>query len=251
MTPWVDGLTFSDVLEKTAAEHAAADALVFPQLDYRRTYDQFKNDVHSCACALIALGIQPGEHIGIWATNLPEWVILQFAAACSGAVLVNINPAYRAHELEYVLNQADITTLFLTDQFKSTNYFDILECVCPKLANFPEGKLHSAKCPKLRSVISINESTRPGMLTWSQFAGRGQATNVAELDSRRKALCGQDVVNIQYTSGTTGFPKGAMLSHRNLLMNAFYVGERLAFSGRDRLCIPCHFTIVSVASWAR
>src|SRR5439155_16932135 len=111
MSPWVDGLTFADVLEKTATDHAATDALVFPQLGYRRTYGQFHGEVQSCARGLITLGTQPGEHIGIWATNLLQWVIVQFGAACAGAVLVNINQAYRAHELEYVLNQADITTL--------------------------------------------------------------------------------------------------------------------------------------------
>jgi fatty-acyl-CoA synthase len=239
MSPWVDGLTFADVLEKTAADHAAADALVFPQLGYRRTYAQFHADVHSCARGLLALGIQPGEHIGIWATNLPQWVIVQFAAACAGAVLVNINPAYRAHELEYVLNQADITTLLLTDQFKNTSYFDILESVCPELTNCPVGGLRSGKCSKLRCVISIKETTRPGMLSWSQFLDR--AASSSELESRRQSLKPEDVVNIQYTSGTTGFPKGAMLSHRNLLMNAFYVGERLAFTAADRLCIPVPF----------
>jgi len=238
MSAWVDGLTFAKVLEKTATGHAAADALVFPQLGYRRTYAQFHADVLSGARAITALGIQPGEHIGIWATNLPQWVIVQFAAACAGVVLVNINPAYRAHELEYVLNQADITTLFLTDEFKSTNYFDILECVCPEQARCPVGELRSEKCPKLRCVISIKESGRPGMLNWPQFLDKAQAVSSAELHSRQKALRADDVVNIQYTSGTTGFPKGAMLSHRNLLMNAYYVGERLAFTSSDRLCIP-------------
>jgi fatty-acyl-CoA synthase len=241
MSPWVDGLTFAEVLEKSAAEHAAADALVFPQLGYRRTFAQFQANVHSCARALIALGIQPGEHIGIWATNLPQWVIVQFAAACTGAILVNINPAYRAHELEYVLNQADITTLFLTDQFKTTSYFDILECVCPEQARCPGAELRSEKCPKLRSVVSITESARPGMLSWPQFLDRGKDASPAELVSRQNALRAEDVVNIQYTSGTTGFPKGAMLSHRNLLMNAYYVGERLAFTSSDRLCIPVPF----------
>jgi fatty-acyl-CoA synthase len=241
MSPWVDGLTFADVLKKVASEHGSGDALNFPQLGFRRTYAQFGADVQSCARALIALGIQPGEHIGIWATNLPQWVIVQFAAACAGVVLVNINPAYRAHELEYVLNQADITTLFLTDQFKSTSYFDILESVCPELASCPHGELNSKKCPKLRCVISLKELARPGMLSWKQFLDRAPAVSPAELDSRQKPLHPEDVVNIQYTSGTTGFPKGAMLSHRNLLMNAYYVGERLAFSPSDRLCIPVPF----------
>src|SRR5260370_14780573 len=241
MSPWVDGLTFAEVLAKTVADHAAADALVFPQLGFRRNYSQFQASVNSCARAIIALGIRPGEHIGIWATNLPQWVIVQFAAACAGAVLVNINPAYRAHELEYVLNQADITTLFLTDQFKNTDYFGILENVCPELTNSLPGELHSAKCPKLRNVISIKETARPGMRSWPQFLDRTKAASAAELAARQKALRPEDVVNIQYTSGNTGFPKRAMLSHRNLLMNPFHVGGRLPFTSQDRLCIPVPF----------
>jgi len=241
MSPWVDGLTFAEALTKTASNHPAADALVFPQLGYRRTYAQFQADVHSCARGLIALGIHPGEHIGIWATSLPEWVILQFGAACAGAVLVNINPAYRAHELEYVLNQADITTLFLTDQFKTTSYFDILQHVCPELTNCKPGQVCSEKCPKLRCVVSIKEAARPSMLSWPQFLDRANAASSADLNARQQSLRPHGVVNIQYTSGTTGFPKGAMLSHRNLLMNAYYVGERLAFAASDRLCIPVPF----------
>src|SRR5262245_46584450 len=120
--PWVEHLTFGQVLAKTARQFPDHDALVFPQFDYRRSYAQFCRDVDEAARALMAVGVQPGEHIGIWSTNRPPWVILQFAAASVGAVLVNINPSYRAHELEYVLNQADITTLFLTDEFKSTNF---------------------------------------------------------------------------------------------------------------------------------
>ena len=235
MTPWVDGLTFSQVLENTAARCGPREALVFPQLGYRRSYTQFQADVTACARALLALGIGPGQHIGMWATNWPEWVIVQFAAASVGAVLVNVNPAYRAHELEYVLNQADIAVLFLTDQFKSTNYFDLLQSVCP---NLTPGELHLDRFPRLKHVVSIKDTGLLGMLTWPQFLGLGHNTAEGELTKRQAAVRAQDVVNIQYTSGTTGFPKGAMLTHRNLLMNAFYVGERLDFHETDRLCIP-------------
>src|SRR5260370_16763886 len=119
MSPWVDGLTFAEVLAKTVADHAAADALVFPQLGFRRNYSQFQASVNSCARAIIALGIRPGEHIGIWATNLPQWVIVQFAAACAVAVLLNINPPFRPPSLDYFLNQTYITTLSFTHQFNN------------------------------------------------------------------------------------------------------------------------------------
>src|SRR5437773_603579 len=239
--PWVDGRTFSQVLERTASRHGANDALVFPQLHYRRTFTQFHAEVRTVARALLALGVRRGEHVGIWATNWPEWVLVQFAAAHVGAVLVNINPAYRANELEYCLHQADITTLFLTDQFKGTRYFDLLASVCPELAPCPTGAWRAAKCPKLRRVISIKENKTPGMWAWPEFIAAAAQVTDADLDRRAAAIGPHDVVSIQYTSGTTGFPKGAMLTHRNVLMNAYYTGERMAFSAADRLCIPVPF----------
>src|SRR5262249_44836805 len=144
-TPWVDGLTFAHVLARTAERFGGRDALVFPPLSYRRTYTQFRTEVLEAARAFLALGVGHGEHIAIWATNLPQWVVVQFAAAHIGAVLVNINPAYRAHELAYVLSQADITTLLLTDRFKSSSYFDLLAAVCPDLEK-------PAAFPRLRHV---------------------------------------------------------------------------------------------------
>jgi fatty-acyl-CoA synthase len=235
--PWVDGLTFAQVLQRTADRHGDRDAVVFPQLGTRYDYTQLATEVGTCARSLLALGVRTGEHVGIWATNWPQWVVTQLATAQVGAVLVNINPAYRAHELHYVLNQADITTLILTDQFKSTNYFDLLTEVCPEVAQANVEKLHAAACPRLRRVISIKDAAGPGILSWREFLRRGGEVSEAELDQRAAQVRADDVVNIQYTSGTTGFPKGAMLSHRNLLMNAYYVGERLAFSQQDRLCI--------------
>jgi fatty-acyl-CoA synthase len=236
--PWVDGLTFAEVLAQTVSRGGDQDAIVFPPLQYRRSYRAFHAEVSTAARGLLALGVARGEHIGIWATNYPEWVILQQATAHIGAVLVNINPAYRAQELGYVLQQADITTLFLTDQFKTTNFFDILEGLCPELATSVPTALEAKSFPKLRQVISIKVSKRPGMLTWPEFLQRADGASEEELARRRGQLDPEDVVNIQYTSGTTGFPKGAMLTHRNLLLNAYYVGERLAFTSRDRLCLP-------------
>ncbi len=239
--PWVDGLTFAEVLRRTAERHGAHDALVFPWLNHRRNYAEFRADVRLAARALLALGVSCGDHVGIWATNWPPWVVLQFAAAHVGAVLVNVNPAYRAHELRYVLQQADVTALFLTDRYKTSDYFDLLAEVCPEMGQCPPGGLRSAACPRLRHVVSIRAAKCPGILAWSEFLALADGVTEAELDRRAAGLGPEDVVNIQYTSGTTGFPKGAMLTHRNLLMNAFHIGRRMAFSEHDRLAIPVPF----------
>jgi fatty-acyl-CoA synthase len=239
--PSVDGLTFAEVLARTSERWSSRDALVFPQFCYRRNYRQFQSEVQEVARALMALGIGRGDHVGIWALNTPQWVITQFATAQMGAVLVNINPAYRAQELEYVLNQADIMALLLTDSFKSTSFFEILTSVCPELPACPPGRLRSVACPRLRHVISIKETQTAGMWSWSEFRQKAAAVSTEALSRRQAEIKAGDVVNIQYTSGTTGFPKGAMLSHRNLLLNAYYSGQRLAFSENDRLCIPVPF----------
>jgi len=237
--PWIDGLTFAQALDHTVGPFGERDALVFP--GYRRTYSEFHAEVAQAARALLALKVQHGEHVGIWSTNWPQWVILQFATAQIGAVLVNINPAYRAHELQYVLNQADISTLFLTDRFKATDYYSILHDVCPELPNAKPCDLKAAVCPRLQRVISIKEDAPPGVMNWSQFLLHGEAVAERELLDCQARVRPDDIVNIQYTSGTTGFPKGAMLTHRNLLMNAYCVGDRQQFSERDRLAIPVPF----------
>jgi fatty-acyl-CoA synthase len=239
--PWVDGLTISQVLDRTAARFADQDALVFPQLGYRRNWAQFQAETRTVARALLALGVRHGEHVGIWATNWPEWVLTQFAAASLGAVLVNINPAYRAQELLYVLNQADITTLLLTDRFKTSDFFALLAEVCPELDNCRPDDVRAAACPKLRRIVSIKPHGRPGVLSWDAFLQQAASVSDSDFDALQAAVRCEDVASVQYTSGTTGFPKGAMLSHRNLLMNAYYVGQRMAFSDRDRLCIPVPF----------
>ena len=239
--PWVDGLTFAEALERTVARCGSCDALVFPELGYRRTYREFHADVRDAARALMALGAQRGEHVGIWATNWPEWVILQFATACIGTPLVNINPAYRARELEYVLRQADITTLFLTDRFKTSGYFEILASVCPELKDGRVGELRIEKCPKLKRVVSIKKERGPGMLNWEEFRQLASQVSLEDLERRQAEARFDEVANIQYTSGTTGFPKGAQLTYRNVLMNAYYIGRRLNFSEADRLCLPVPF----------
>ncbi len=240
-TPWVDGLTVGQVLERAAALHGAGEAVVFPRLGWRRAYREFHAEAAQVARALMALGVEKGEHIGIWATNWPQWILIQFASAMIGAPLVNVNPAYRSQELEYVLRQADIKTLILTDRFKSSDYFEILRRVCPELPACRPGRLEAAKCPKLKRVVSIQDADRPGVLAWSEFLDRASAVPTERLRGRSGEVACRDVVNIQYTSGTTGFPKGVQLTHRNLLMNAYHVGERQGIGIGDRVCIPVPF----------
>jgi fatty-acyl-CoA synthase len=239
--PWVDNLTIPQAFQQTVGRFPGHDALVFPWLNYRRSYAEFDSDVRRVAHALLALGVERGEHIGIWATNWPQWILVQFAAAQIGAVLVTVNPSYRANELSYVLNQADITTLFLTDRFKTSSFLDILASICPELGDCPPGALRSVACPRLKNVICIQKEARPGPWNWDEFLARAAAGEDAEADRRVALGHPEDVVNIQFTSGTTGFPKGAMLTHRNLLMNAYYVGRRLSFTAADRLTIPVPF----------
>ncbi len=240
-TPWVDGLTLGEMLSIRTVESADQEAFVFSQQSVRWTYANFNNQVLRAARALLALQVKPGEHIGVWATNWPQWLVMQFSSALVGAPLVNINPAYRGAELEYVLNNADISTLILIDRFKTSDYFAILESICPEVPESNGPNLNSARCPALKRIISMQESSREGYLGWDDFMQRSDLVTDSELEERRISRGADEIVNIQYTSGTTGFPKGVLLSHRNLLMNAFFVGQRMAITPLDRICIPVPF----------
>jgi fatty-acyl-CoA synthase len=240
-SPWVEGQTIGQVLAATAQRFADQEALVFPQLGRRWSWREFAADVDAATRGLVALGIQRGEHVAIWATNVPEWVLLQFATAKIGAVLVNINPAYRAFELEYVLNQSDAVALFLIDRFKTSDYFAMLADVCPEITSAEEGWVCSPKFPQLRTVVTLKGESPAGLLTWQEMISKGSEVGEEQINSFSSQLAPTDPINIQYTSGTTGFPKAAMLSHRNLLLNAYYVGECQRFSPSDRLCIPVPF----------
>src|SRR4051812_34224747 len=198
--PWVDGLTIGQVLATTAERFSDREAMVFPQLGRRWTWRQFAADVDAAARGLIALGIKTGEHVALWATNVPEWVLLQFATARIGAVLININPAYRPFELQYVLAQSDAVALFLVDQFKTSNYFAMLGEVCPEIASAQAGHVNSPRYPKLRNIVAIKGQAPAGLLLWPEMVQRGQQVNPEELDRIAATLQPRQPINIQYTS---------------------------------------------------
>lgn len=240
-SPWVDGLTIGQVFESTASKFADRDAVVFPKLGLRWTWRELSEQVDHAARGLLALGIQRGEHIALWSTNVPEWIVLQQAAAKLGIVLVTINPAYRVFELKYVLEQCHAVALFLVDQFKTSDYFAMLREVCPELAASGQRPLHSSSFPKLKHVITLKGVPPQGCQSWQSFLSQGGSIHPGDVTQRAAQLDCRDGINIQYTSGTTGFPKAAMLSHRNLLLNAYYVGACQRFTHEDRLCIPVPF----------
>jgi fatty-acyl-CoA synthase len=234
-------LTIAQALTETARVNGDRDALVFPALGLKLSYQQFAAQVDAAARGLVALGIESGQHVAVWGTNVPEWVILQFATARIGAVLVTINPAYRPFELGYVLKQSDAVALFLVQRFKSSDYFAMLAEVCPVLAAAEPGQLECEAFPRLRWVVSLESTAPAGGITWSDLAERGRGVPPGRLDEMGGQLRPNQPINIQYTSGTTGFPKAATLSHHNLLMNAFYVGECQQLTAADRICIPVPF----------
>ncbi|UEM05589.1 AMP-binding protein [Skermanella rosea] len=239
-TPLI-GDTIGVHLDRMAALSPEADALVVRHQGVRLTYAQFKAETDRLAAGLIALGLKPGDRIGIWSQNNSEWVLTQFATAKAGLVLVNINPAYRTHELEYALNKVGCKALILADSFKSSDYLGMLRQVAPELDRCAPGHLESHKLPALRTVIRLGAEISAGMFNFADIAAGARDEHFAELDRLRDALQFDEAINIQFTSGTTGNPKGATLTHHNILNNGFFIGEAMRLTERDRLCIPVPF----------
>lgn len=233
--------TFGGLLDHITGRYPDNDALVYPERGLRYSYRQFNEICRQVAKGLLKLGIKKGDNVAIWAYNVPEWVILQFATAKIGAVLVTVNTAYKSAELEYILNQSDSTTLFMVRSWKDTDYVTTLNEVVPELAASQPCTLNTPKLPFLRTVVFIGEETPAGMLNFSMLVDLGKEVADAELAAVEATLDIHDTINMQYTSGTTGFPKGVMLTHHNLVNNGFHIGECMKFTDKDRLCIPVPF----------
>jgi fatty-acyl-CoA synthase len=232
------GLTIGDLFDRTVAEHADNEALVSRHQQQRYTYRQLQAEVDRCARALIALGVDKGQRVGIWAPNCAEWAITQFATAKLGAILVNINPSYRLNEVHYALRQSGCTWLVTAPSFKSSDYTGMMHELAPELAASRCGELRAASFPALRGVVRLGEAPSPGMLGWGALLALAERVGAEELARRQRQQEFDDPINIQFTSGTTGYPKGATLSHHNILNNGYFTTELLRFTHRDRLLIP-------------
>ena len=229
-------LTFPEVLDRVADQFPEQNAFDYSMLDYTRTYPQFRDDVDTFARSLIAMGVGKGDHVAIWATNVPQWYITFWATTRIGAVLVTVNTAYKVHEAEYLLRQSDTHTLVMIDGYKDSNYVEIMNTICPELKECEPGHLNSKRLPRLKNVISV-DSAQPGCFTWEEAVALAETVPLGEVYRRMRAIDKNDVCNMQYTSGTTGFPKGVMLTHYNVVNNGKAIGDCMDLSTADRLMI--------------
>ncbi|AOK51370.1 AMP-binding protein [Burkholderia stagnalis] len=231
--------TIGQFLRETAERFPDRPAVVFREQRVRWTWRAFADEVDALAAGLAALGIGKGDRVGIWSPNRSEWLLTQFATARIGAILVNLNPAYRLAELEYALNKVRCTAVITAERFKSSGYVEMLQTIAPELASAAPGALHAARVPSLRTIVSMGDVAPAGMFRFTDVIARGRdALDPAALDALGATLVSTDPINIQFTSGTTGSPKGATLTHRNVVNNARSIAMAMRFSEQDALCIP-------------
>ncbi len=246
-------LTFPQLLDRMAEEFPDQYAFKYTTLEYTRTYEEFRDDVDKLAASFISLGVRPGAKVAIWATNVPAWFLTFWAATRIGAVLVTVNTAYKVHELEYLLRQSDTHTLVMIEGTKDTNYKEIIETLCPELSNTKPGEpLHSKRLPFLRNVITVGFRMQ-GCLTFDEAFDRGDSVPLEEVKRLAAKVQVDDVCNMQYTSGTTGFPKGVMLTHYNVVNNGKCIGDRMDLSTADRMMLQvpmfhCFGMVLSMTS---
>jgi len=233
--------TMGGLLEEIAKKYPENDALVYPFRNLRLTYKELDKETDKLAKGLIKLGVKKGDHIAVWAHNIPEWVLLLYATAKIGAVLVTVNTLYRSRELSYILKQSDAKMLFLVEGFKMQNYVETVYDVLPELKDSNDQELNFEEYPYLKRVIFIGDRKHSGMFDYYNLYKIGEDISDTQLKAKKDECLYHDVINMQYTSGTTGFPKGVMLTHHNLLNNAYAIGQCMRFTDKDRLCIPVPF----------
>jgi len=230
--------TIGEALLRAARSWPTQEALVSVHQGIRWTYQQFSDAVDRLAAGFLALDLQPGDRVGVWAPNCAEWTLVQFATARVGLIQVNINPAYRLSEVEYTLNKVGVKALVCAREFKTSHYVGMINELAPEIASSQPGQLHAKRMPDLRHIIQIGGVPAPGWLAFADIAGMATDAQLSQLEAVAAQLDRNDAINIQFTSGTTGLPKGATLSHRNILNNAFFVGEGMGLQSGDRLLIP-------------
>lgn len=232
--------TLGDILEKWAFETPDKEFIVYPDRDLRFTFKQFNDRVDALAKGLLFIGVKPGDKVGIWAKNVPDWTTIMFATAKIGAILVTINTNYKLTELEYLLKNADIKTLFLVDGYRDSDYVKMMFELVPELKIQPRGEIKSKNFPELKNVVFIGQQKHRGMFSTPELILLGHHVDDFELESIKESLDCHDVINMQYTSGTTGFPKGVMLSHHNILNNGYSVGQCMKYTPDEKLliCVP-------------
>lgn len=233
--------TVGAIVREQAKQFPNVEAYVYPEHGIRKTYAEFDQETDELAKAYMGMGIQKGEHVAIWSDNKRQWLLSQYATGKMGATLVTVNTNYQTAELEYLLQQSESTTLILDASYKGTSYIDIVKELCPELAQSSKGELQCAKLPHLKRIILMTEQQEVGMFTWSELLQFAQKVTAEELEERLQSLDPDDVINIQYTSGTTGFPKGVMLTHYNVVNNGKMIGDRMKLTEEDRVCIPVPF----------
>ena len=232
------GMSIPELFDTIVTAHGYREAVVSLHQNQRLTYTELAERVNTLARAFIAAGFNTGDRVGIWSPNNLEWLVTQYATAKAGIILVTINPAYRVHELSYVLEQSGCRGLVLQNQFKTSHYEGMIVELCPDLDAVKAGQIQADKFPNLRYVISMSQSDYSGISNWNDFLALAEDTSAAELAARQSDQDMDDAINIQYTSGTTGFPKGATLSHHNILNNGYFVASTMNFSAEDRLVVP-------------